>query len=149
MHATINKRLAAEAQEPLASSSITNVETPEKSPPWADKKLTSKQRADLGYRYQDWLLTMKVPKGGFRLLYAISQCFNKKTRSNRFPRLNGWRSALGKGHRPSGRCFRSWKDRRDRDQMGQPRQRPSEHLPAARGVFGILFRTGKGAAAAP
>jgi len=100
MHATINKRLAAEAQEPLASSSITNVETPEKSPPWADKKLTSKQRADLGYRYQDWLLTMKVPKGGFRLLYAISQCFNKKNPFESFPSIE-WLALRIRKKRPS------------------------------------------------
>ncbi|UGY28177.1 hypothetical protein HU675_0016230 [Bradyrhizobium septentrionale] len=57
-------------------------------PPWADKKLTEKQRADMAFRYQDWLLTKNVPNGGFRLLYAITQCFNEVNQFHCWPSLD-------------------------------------------------------------
>ena len=44
---------------------------------WADKKLTRQERGDMAFRYLDWLLTKNVPSGGFRLLYAITQCLNE------------------------------------------------------------------------
>jgi hypothetical protein len=54
---------------------------------WADKKLTSTQRADLVFRYQDWLLTKRIPSGGFRVLYVITQCFNAENPFHCFPSI--------------------------------------------------------------
>jgi hypothetical protein len=54
---------------------------------WADRKLTSTQRADLAFRYLDWLLTKKIPSGGFRLLYVISQRFNEENPFEAYPSL--------------------------------------------------------------
>ncbi|MFZ2159334.1 MAG: hypothetical protein WAV72_24875 [Bradyrhizobium sp.] len=67
-----NISAARDAQEASASSPI---------------KLTSTQRADLAFRYLDWLLTKKIPSGGFRLLYVISQCFNEENPFHCFPSL--------------------------------------------------------------
>ena len=55
--------------------------------PWADKKLTDKQRADMAFRYLDWLLTKNVPSGGFRVLYAILQRLNEENQFHCFPSI--------------------------------------------------------------
>ncbi|MET4518127.1 hypothetical protein [Bradyrhizobium sp. I1.7.5] len=55
--------------------------------PWADKKLTDRQRGDMAFRYQDWLLTKNVPSGGFRLLYAILQRLNEENQFHCFPSI--------------------------------------------------------------
>jgi hypothetical protein len=53
-----------------------------------EPKLTDKQRGDLGYRYLDWAVrTKKIPSGGFRILYAISQRFNEDNPFESFPSL--------------------------------------------------------------
>ncbi|MET4179475.1 hypothetical protein ABIB94_001567 [Bradyrhizobium sp. JR7.2] len=57
------------------------------NPPWADKKLADKQRADMAFRYQDWLLTKNVPNGSFRLLYAILQHLNEENQFHCFPSI--------------------------------------------------------------
>jgi hypothetical protein len=74
MHGSHTRRSAAD-QAPSSSSPITS------------KKLTRTERADLAFRYQDWLLTKKVPSGGFRLLYVIAQCFNEENPFQCFPSL--------------------------------------------------------------
>jgi hypothetical protein len=66
--------------------SVTRRET-QASSNWANKELTSTDRADLAFRYLDWLLTKKVPSGGFRLLYVILQCFNKENPFEAFPSI--------------------------------------------------------------
>lgn len=53
----------------------------------ADEKLTKQQRADMAFRYLDWLLTKNVPSGGFRLLYAITQHFNAVNQFHCFPSI--------------------------------------------------------------
>jgi hypothetical protein len=54
---------------------------------WSDKKLTKQERADMAFRYLDWLLTKNVPSGGFRLLHAITQHFNAVNQFHCFPSI--------------------------------------------------------------
>jgi len=53
----------------------------------AVEKLTKQQRADLAFRYLDWLLTKDLPSGGFRLLYAISQRLNDENQFHCYPSI--------------------------------------------------------------
>jgi hypothetical protein len=54
---------------------------------WADKQLSRQQRGDMAFRYLDWLLIKNVPSGGFRLLYAITQCLNEENQFHCFPSI--------------------------------------------------------------
>jgi hypothetical protein len=63
---------------------------------WADRKLTSTQRADLAFRYLDWLLTKKIPSGGFRLLYAITQRFTEENPHHCFPSIEYLAARIGR-----------------------------------------------------
>jgi hypothetical protein len=58
------------------------------NPVWADKKLTKQERANMAFRYLDWLLTKNVPSGGFRLLYAILKCLNDENQFHCFPSID-------------------------------------------------------------
>jgi hypothetical protein len=56
--------------------------------PWTDKKLTKQERADMAFRYLDWLLIKNVPSGGFLLLYAILQRLNEENQFHCFPSID-------------------------------------------------------------
>ena len=58
----------------MSSSAVVIPFTPQPKPV-ADKKLSKTQRADMAFRYLDWLLTKRLPNGGFQLLYAVTQRF--------------------------------------------------------------------------
>ena len=115
------------------------------NPPWADKKLTEKQRGHMAFRYLDWLLTKNVPSGGFRLLYAITQCFNEKNQFHCFPSID-YLAALHPSESPS----TVWSMLPKLEKIGAIEiewgSKGSGHpnaIPPARGILGVLFRAGK------
>jgi hypothetical protein len=61
-----------------------------------EKKLSRQQRADLAFRYYDWLLTKNIPSGGFRLLYAISQRFTEENPYHCFPSIEYLAARIGR-----------------------------------------------------
>ncbi len=101
----------------------------------------------MAFRYLDWLLTKNVPSGGFRLLYAITQCLNEVNQFTASSGLRRPRRASSARHRPSGRCCRSWKGSALSKSSGAARAADTRtHIGCCRDIFEVLFWTGQRAA---
>src|SRR4051794_1633890 len=92
----------------------------------ADKKLTRQERADLAFRYLDWLLTKNVPSGGFPLLYAVLQRLNEENQFHCYPSIDYLAARIQRKPRRGDGCASRSPDARSHAACGGLRTAPDK-----------------------